>query len=216
MHCALCLCIRRRDVTTPVGGSVRMTLTLPKMGLGSPLGLLKTQNSIAGVKTPRLKMFFITMEKVLKRRCRKWPCMSHSDICSTSYVRKKGWESNCQFDSWPLKVGNWPDAGVFRQRVTHHWKALKESYKFASDLIPIGGLSKELRVAKVLGVQTGTISRQFRDSFGTPAWESQEKVPLGCRCGGVTQRILYGGRWWLPPSPSRGESSESKVARGLS
>jgi hypothetical protein len=33
---------------------------------------------------------------------------------------------------------------------------------------------------------------------------------------GVTQRILYGGRWWLPLSPGRGESSESKVARGLS
>jgi hypothetical protein len=23
------------------------------------------------------------------------------------------------------------------------------------------------------------------------------------------QRILYGGRWWLSPSPGRGESSES-------
>ncbi len=55
-----------------------------------------------------------------------------------------------------------------------------------------------------------------RDSFGTPLWESREKVPFGCRCGGVTQRILYGGRWWLPPSPGRDESSESKVARGLS
>jgi hypothetical protein len=55
-----------------------------------------------------------------------------------------------------------------------------------------------------------------RDSFGTPLWESREKVPFGCRCGGVTQSILYGGRWWLPPNPGRGESSESKVARGLS
>jgi hypothetical protein len=26
---------------------------------------------------------------------------------------------------------------------------------------------------------------------------------------GVMQRILYRGRWWLPPSPGRGESSES-------
>jgi len=24
------------------------------------------------------------------------------------------------------------------------------------------------------------------------------------------QRILYGGRWWLPPSPGRGESCGSK------
>jgi len=32
-------------------GSVRSPLTLPKMGLGSPLGLPKTQNAIIGVKT---------------------------------------------------------------------------------------------------------------------------------------------------------------------
>ncbi len=55
-----------------------------------------------------------------------------------------------------------------------------------------------------------------RDNFGTPPWESWEKVPFGCSLRGVTQRILYGGRWWLLPSSSRGESSESKVVRGLS
>jgi hypothetical protein len=38
-----------------------------------------------------------------------------------------------------------------------------------------------------------------RDSFGTPLWESWEKEPFGCKCGGELQRILYGGRWWLPP-----------------
>jgi hypothetical protein len=53
------------------------------------------------------------------------------------------------------------------------------------------------------------------DSFGTPLWESQEKVSFGCNCGGESQRILYGGSWWLPPSPGHGESSESKVASGL-
>jgi len=54
-----------------------------------------------------------------------------------------------------------------------------------------------------------------RDNFGTPPWDSQEKVSFGCGSRGVTQRILYGERWWLPPSPGRGESSESKVACGL-
>jgi hypothetical protein len=54
------------------------------------------------------------------------------------------------------------------------------------------------------------------DSFGTPLWESQEKEPFGCKCDRELKRILYGGRWWLPPSPGRGESNESKVARGLS
>jgi len=55
-----------------------------------------------------------------------------------------------------------------------------------------------------------------RDNFGTPLWESREKMPFGCKCGGEMQRILYGGRWWLASSPGCGESSESKVARGLS
>jgi len=32
--------------------------------------------------------------KLLKCKCRKWPCMSHLDICSTSYGKKKGQESN--------------------------------------------------------------------------------------------------------------------------
>jgi len=56
----------------------------------------------------------------------------------------------------------------------------------------------------------------IRDSFGTPPWESWENVPFGCGSYGATQRILYGRRWWLPSSLGRGESSESKVARGLS
>jgi hypothetical protein len=55
-----------------------------------------------------------------------------------------------------------------------------------------------------------------RDSFGNPLWEFRGKEPFGCKCGRELQRILYGGRWWLPPSLGRGESSESKVARGLS
>jgi hypothetical protein len=64
---------------------------------------------------------------------------------------------------------------------------------------------------EVMSVQSpGSLNR---DNFGTPLWESQEKEPFGCKCGGELQRILYGGRWWLPPSPGRGESSESKVAR---
>jgi len=46
--------------------------------------------------------------KVLERRCPKWPRIAHLDICSQSYGQKKGRESNCQFDSRPLKVENRP------------------------------------------------------------------------------------------------------------
>jgi hypothetical protein len=44
-------------------GSVRSPLTLPKMGLGSPPGLPKIQNTIAGVKTPHIDIFFIPLER---------------------------------------------------------------------------------------------------------------------------------------------------------
>ncbi len=62
---------------------------------------------------------------------------------------------------------------------------------------------------KVPGVQTGTVSRLPLGSPGTKG-----HLDVGPR--GVAQSILYGGRWWLPPSPGRGESSEYRVARGLS
>jgi hypothetical protein len=42
--------------------NVRMKLTFPKLGLGSPPGLPKLQNSIAGVKTPLIEVFFISLE----------------------------------------------------------------------------------------------------------------------------------------------------------
>jgi len=42
--------------------SVRMKLTLPKLGLGSPPRLSKLQSSIAGVKTPLIGVFFISLK----------------------------------------------------------------------------------------------------------------------------------------------------------
>jgi hypothetical protein len=53
-------------------------------------------------------------------------------------------------------------------------------------------------------------------NLGIPIWESQNKKPFRCGPREELQSILYGGRWWLPSSPGRGESCESKVARGLS
>jgi hypothetical protein len=54
------------------------------------------------------------------------------------------------------------------------------------------------------------------NNFRTPPWESREKMSFGCRCCKIMQKIIYGGRCWLPPSTGRGESCESKVAHGLS
>jgi len=43
----------------------------------------------------------------------------------------------------------------------------QENYKFSLDLIPIGGLSKELRTHKILGIQTGIVSRLLLGSLET-------------------------------------------------
>jgi hypothetical protein len=91
-------------------------------------------------------------EKVLKCRCPKWPCMGHLDICSLSYGQKKGRESNCQFDSRPLKVGNQPLPDVASRSATRCWKTLDKNYNFGLDLVPIRVQGEELWAAKVLGL----------------------------------------------------------------
>jgi hypothetical protein len=43
-------------------GSVKLPLTLLKMGLGSPSKLLKIQSAIAGIKTPCIEVFSILLK----------------------------------------------------------------------------------------------------------------------------------------------------------
>ncbi len=43
---------------------MRLPLTLPKMGLGSPPGLPKTQSVIVGVKTPYIGAFLVPLESL--------------------------------------------------------------------------------------------------------------------------------------------------------
>jgi hypothetical protein len=164
-------------VTTPLWPSVGVKPNTPKVGdlesSGTPecLGFdSKAQNtSHWGV--------FSVIGKVLKRRYRKWPSNGHLDICNPSYRQKKGRESNWQFDSWPLKVGNRPLPDLRIENAIRRWKDLDEGYKFGSDFVAFRLRNRELWAPKVLGLQPG----QFRDNLGTPTWESREKVPFRCK-----------------------------------
>jgi hypothetical protein len=131
-----------------------------------------------------------TNEKLLKRRCLKWARIAHLDIQNTSYDQKKGRESNSResasFDSRPLKVGNRPEILGCRRRATYLWKALDESYNFASDRTSIRGLIAKLWGFKVPGVPQGGISGLPRGSLGTPGREK----PFGCGSRGESQSIL--------------------------
>jgi hypothetical protein len=103
--------------------------------------------------------------KFLKRRYRKWPRIGHLDICSPSCGQKKARESNWQFDSRPLKVGNRPLPNIRFECATWCWKDLDEGYNFSSNLVAIGLCSQELWLFKVPRVPPG----QFRDSIsGVP------------------------------------------------
>jgi hypothetical protein len=113
--------------------------------------------------------------KVSKSKYRKWPRICHLDFCSPSYGQKKGQESNWQFDSRPLKVGNRPLPDLWIESARCRWKDLDEGYNFRSDLVAIRLCNRELWALKVPGLQP----RQFRDNFGTPTWEPQEKEPFG-------------------------------------
>jgi hypothetical protein len=153
-----CYFLKRFTVVTPLWGKCEYETCTPKSGNLESSGIPTTlELNGRGQNTSPWGVLY-TIGKALKFKCRKWPHMSHSDICSTSYGQKKGRESNWQFDSRPQKVGNRPNPSVCRWSARHHWKALEEGYKFASDLILIRGLSWELWAPKVPGVQTGIVS----------------------------------------------------------
>jgi hypothetical protein len=82
--------------------------------------------------------------KVLKCRCLKCLRIGHLNICSSSYEQKKGRESNWQFDSRPLKVGNRPLPDLRMESATWRWKDLDEGYNFGLDLVAIRLCSREL------------------------------------------------------------------------
>jgi len=84
----------------------------PKIGIWESSRTLETlEFKFRGQNTLHWGVFYI-IGKLSKFRCRKWFRMGHFNICNTSYDKKKGRESNWQFDSRPLKVRNRPDPGA--------------------------------------------------------------------------------------------------------
>jgi hypothetical protein len=160
-------------VATPLWGKCEVATHTPENGTWKSFGTPENSElDCRGQNTSHWGIIY-TVGKVLKCRCPKWPCMSHLDICNTSYGQKKGRESNWQFNSRPLKVGNRPNPGVCRWSATHHWKALEESYKLGVNLVPIGCRGEKLWSLKVLGVQTGTVSGLH---FGSPGKKCHSDV----------------------------------------
>jgi len=92
------------------------------------------------------------IKKILELKCLKWARMTHLGTKNISYGQKKGRESNCQFDSRPLKVRNRPNFLACRWCATYDWKTFNKVYNFALDLTSIEGLNIKLWASKVTRV----------------------------------------------------------------
>ncbi len=117
-------------------------------------------------------------------------------------------KANWQFDSRPRKVRNHPTPCV---QVECDTSLESSCRKLQLCLRPHPNQRSERGVI----VPQNCGSPNLGNSE-IPPWESQDKKPFGCRRHGEAQIIVYGGRWWLPPSSGCGEFCESEIARGLS
>jgi hypothetical protein len=183
------------SVVTPLWSKCENETHIPKSGNLESCGT--PENSVLdcmGQNTSHWGVLY-TVVKVFKCRCPKWPCTSHLDICSTNYGRKKGrfptTKSRESTRSRCVQVEcNTP--------LKNSWGELQLCFR------PHPNRRSEL------GVMTSQSPKSPNwNNFGTPPWESWDKKSFGCRSCERTQRTLYGGRWWLPPSLGYGESNES-------
>jgi len=147
----------------------------PQMGLGSPLGLPKLQSLIVEVKTPRIKVFFISLKSYWSVDVENG--FTSAIWTSTTHVmaKKKGRESNWQFDSWPLKVDNWPDPSACKVEcetpLESFWGKLQVCFK----LHPNRRFEQRVMTSQ-------SLESPNWDSFETLTWESHDKKPFRCRC----------------------------------
>jgi hypothetical protein len=183
--------IRWNFVTTPLWGKCEDETRTPKSGNLESSRTPETWKLNFRGQTPCPEVFLIPLE-------RSWSVDVENGLASAirTFVAQVMVERRARSqtaNSQPLKVRNRPDPSVCRWSATHRWKDLKESYKFALDLIPIQGLSWELWAPKVPGVQTGIVSGLL---LGSPEIKSHSDV------GVVEQRREYymregGGFPWV-------------------
>jgi hypothetical protein len=110
--------------------------------------------------------------------------------------QKKGRESNCQFDSRPLKVENRPNFFLWRWCATYCWKALDKGYIFGLDLTSIKGLHTKLWVSKgarvpILGISQVGVPGQ-NDIWVLAPWLGTKNTIRGM----VVASPKFGS-WWV-------------------
>ncbi len=188
------------SVATLLWKSERMTPSLPKWGLRSPPGFLKLQS----LNATCIEAFSISLE-------------SYQSVDVENGLAWAVWTSVAQVMMRSgVKLAVWLPTTKSQEStrtrcVQVEWDTPLESYWRGIQLCFRPHRNRRF-AQEVMRFQSDGSPSCW--NFGTPTWESWDKKPFGCGPRGELHNILYGGRWWLPPNPSRGESCESKVARG--
>jgi hypothetical protein len=177
------------------GQSGRMQLPLPKVETWSPPGLPKTQKTIWGVKSPCLDAFFISMKS-------SWSVDVQNGLAlpiwtSTAQVMAKE-GSGVKLPVW-LPTTKSRESTSLRRCLKECDTALESSqwelqlwFRARPDLSLGWGAVAVQSPGTILGLQLGSLGK---------------KRSFGYSLGEELQRIIYGGRWWLPLNPGHGESS---------
>ncbi len=189
MHCI--------TVATPLWKKCEVATHTPENGSLESSGTPEdSKDDCRGQNTSHWGVLY-TIEKVLKCKCPKWSRMSHLDICNPSYGQKKLMPVWLPTTKSRESTRSRPALGECDTALERSWRELQHWFR--------------PRPNRRLGRKAMTVQSPGspnRDNFETPLWESRDKKPFGCSLYGVTQSILYGRRWWFPPSPGRGESNE--------
>jgi hypothetical protein len=136
---------------------------LPLWGLESLQSPGFSKSNFKGQNSLDWRVHYI-IGKFLKFKCLMYAHITHLSIYNTSYDRKKGGKSKCQFDFWPLKVRSHLELHVCRWSATYNWKILNKRYNFASNLTLIKGSYKKLKAFKVPRLPISRI-------LGLSSWE---------------------------------------------
>jgi hypothetical protein len=194
--------VEYRNVVTPLWGKCEVATHTPENGSCSPLGLPKIQKMIAEVKTPRIEVFFIPLERSQSVDVQNgltwviWTFAAQVWAKERPGVKLPIWLSttkSLESTRSQRAPGECNTTLESSQRELQHWLRPRPDQRSGQEAMTVQSLGSP-----------------NRDNFGIPLWESWDKKPFGCSLRGVTLSILYGGRWWLLSSPGRGESSESK------
>jgi hypothetical protein len=147
---------------------------LEKVRIWSPPGLPNVQSSTTRPKTPRIEMFLVSLERSWSVNVENGLALAIWTSVAQVMSERRGRESNCQFDSRPLKVENRPLPDLRIESAIRGWKDLDAGYKFCLDFVAIRRRGRELWAPKrpetppgtISGLQPGSLGKKWHSGVG--------------------------------------------------